>query len=456
MSKTHQILSSNFSDIKSLDCYIKSLIDIAMAEALTDAEIKVEDTASIDLQGTGKSATPLKAVALISPQPDNDIAVLPDGLYTSGLVKYGVVSGGEVTWTGGYGYHVSPAIYYINKVKFDQTITNPAGFDFVLTAPSPLYNRLDSFVLNNLGLTVVLAGAPSNNPALAPLNTATQLFLSCALVEVSNIGTAANRVAIATPVPGMEFIQTDDVRDAPAGKYYYANGRWNYLLLNPEQLVYAFEDFLLVGGNGVSTNRFFYAITGSATPTGLYANRPGAVVFSTAAINTGRVTLYAGSLNNSSGGLYFTGGACYFKCSTIDFPILSTVGEEFTIRVGLGFFGAGGLSADLDGGVYFEYNRLTSANWLLRTAKNAVRTTLDSLVPVATGTILFEIFVNAAATQADYYINDVLVGSVTPLAFPFVVFGSPIFQLMKSAGTTPRTITLDYIKAWQRLTVIRP
>jgi hypothetical protein len=302
----------------------------------------------------------------------------------------------------------------------------------------------------------VLAGAPSNNPALAPLNTATQLFLSCALVEVSNIGTAANRVAIATPVPGMEFIQTDDVRDAPAGKYYYANGRWNYLLLNPEQLVYAFEDFLLVGGNGVSTNRFFYAITGSATPTGLYANRPGAVVFSTAAINTGRVTLYAGSLNNSSGGLYFTGGACYFKCSTIDFPILSTVGEEFTIRVGLGFFGAGGLSADLDGGVYFEYNRLTSANWLLRTAKNAVRTTLDSLVPVATGTILFEIFVNAAATQADYYINDVLVGSVTPLAFPFVVFGSPIFQLMKSAGTTPRTITLDYIKAWQRLTVIRP
>lgn len=268
------------------------------------------------------------------------------------------------------------------------------------------------------------------------------------------VGTFAQRTAIASPGNGDQFLQTNDDRDSPAGFYYFLSPNWNYVPLNPEQLIRIFDDLFLIGGNGVAASNFLWSITGSATPTGLFNNTQGTVTLSTAASGTGRVTMYQGSLNNSATGLFFTGGFMYYKVFVVDFPTLSAVAEEYILRFGLGQFGGGGLGGDLDNGVYFEYNRLVSTFWTIRRAVAGVRSTAITTTPVATGTnLVFEITVNAAGTLAEYFLNGVSIGTVASVANS--MFGNPFFQIVKSAGVTPRVITLDYVKAFQRRTTTR-
>jgi len=265
-------------------------------------------------------------------------------------------------------------------------------------------------------------------------------------------GTFAERSGIVAR-NGDAFIQTDDARDSPSGLYYFVNTIWNYVPLNPEQLIYFYYEFFLTGGNNGLVGAYIWSITGLAQASESYANFSGTTIFSTGTSATGRCAVYFGNLNNTSNGIFITQGAAYYKCLSVDLPLLSTVGEEFIVRCGFSAYGAGGFGGDFDDGIYFEYNRLTSVNWLLRTARSGIRTTLDSGVPVATGQNLFEIFVSPTGSQADYYLNGTLIGSV--LLVGFNRFYIPVMQIVKSAGIVARTIVVDYIKAWQRRSVTR-
>jgi len=263
-------------------------------------------------------------------------------------------------------------------------------------------------------------------------------------------GTYADKVN-ATPVNGDEFFQTDDARDAPAAKYYYLNGRWNMIPPDREQFIMVFDDFHRIGAAGFVWE-FYYGVTGGVATPSYVAPISGTVLHANTGVSaTGRVILYQGSLNNAGSGFIFQTGAVYFKMFAPRFDNISTALEEFTLR-----FGLMGASApvDTDNGVYFEYDRLISPNWQLKTAKNGVRTSFVTTIPVAPGSHLFEIFVNELATQADYYINNVLAGSVALVVFNNVA--QPFFQIIKSVGTTLRGMYIDYIKSWQRLTTSRP
>lgn len=191
--------------------------------------------------------------------------------------------------------------------------------------------------------------------------------------------------------------------------------------------------------------------TASATTPG-DQNHPGLLRLATGTTATGRA-----AATDTMQGLLFGGGKMRFE-TVIQIPILSTAAEEFIIRAGFG----DSASADMTDGAYFEYDRLSSTNWRLKTANSGVRTTVDSGIAVATGYVKLRVEVNAAGTQADFYINDVLVtdGSPAPLTTNIPTgagrtFGVVAGAILKSAGLTNREAYLDTLYVDQELTTPR-
>jgi hypothetical protein len=118
------------------------------------------DSGTVEFSGSGTELDPLTAESLIAP------------------IQNGIISGGEVTWISGYTYSVSPAVYYINGVRYEfftpvQITLDPADLT---------NNRIDVFALTTDNTAVKITGIPSTNPEQPSINTATQLQTSFALV----------------------------------------------------------------------------------------------------------------------------------------------------------------------------------------------------------------------------------------------------------------------------------
>lgn len=104
----------------------------------------------------------------------------------------------------------------------------------------------------------------------------------------------------------------------------------------------------------------------SIVSTNVEANRPGVVQLSTGTTATGRASLALGSLST------FFGGGINTTEMSVRIPTLSTVAQEYSLRLGYGDLVTG---ADHVDGIYFEYDRLQSVNWRCKTANNSARTT---------------------------------------------------------------------------------
>jgi hypothetical protein len=153
-----------------------------MVNKFSNAELFTENTVTVSLGGDGSVNNPLFGDVNISLAPNNALTTNADGLYVPNTIKQGVVYGGVVTWLSGYTYNVSAAGYYINGVFYSSPST-----DITLSPADGTYNRIDTFIVDDQGTVSVLEGTPSDNPAQAPLDPATQLELSLALVEAGTI-----------------------------------------------------------------------------------------------------------------------------------------------------------------------------------------------------------------------------------------------------------------------------
>jgi hypothetical protein len=122
---------------------------------------------------------------------------------------------------------------------------------------------------------------------------------------------------------------------------------------------------------------------------------------------------------------------------------LSAALEAFRLQVGLGDQTAS--ATDQTNGVYFEHDQ-TTGNWKFCVADNgtAIRTT--STTAVVTGAwIDLKIMVNAAGNLAEFFVNDVLIGTHTtglPLAAGRNV--GFVIRANKTVGTTSRSFSCDY------------
>jgi len=261
--------------------------------------------------------------------------------------------------------------------------------------------------------------------------------------QSKTVGTFSTRIAL-SPVDGDEFFQTNSGRDAHPGKYYYLNGKWNAVRLEPERLFFDFNDFNSVAG--ANTVMGSYVVTGTITP----AN-PGAIRFSTGTTTTGRSVIYMGANGISNFWYDFDLGPAYCKIQMKDLSVLSTVGEEYILRLGISDQAAG---AQPNSGVFFEYNRLVSPNWRLVNAVNSgSRHETTTGIAVTTGAHTLEVFCSGTGGTSEWWLDGVSLGT-SPTFIPSTS-QYPFIQLVKSAGVTPVLIDFDYIKTWHYLNTSR-
>lgn len=167
---------------------------------------------------------------------------------------------------------------------------------------------------------------------------------------------------------------------------------------------------------------------------------------------TGRASL---TLNDSG---FIVGGGQTLCEWLVRVPVLSTVSEEYVVRIGINDT-ASGANLDAADGVYFVYDRLNSgANWLARTASSSIRTTADTGVAVvAGGWHKLRAVVNALGTSVDFYVDNMSVAVATITTNIPSGAGrraGALIRIDKTAGTTSTSLLMDYF--WLNKTFTTP
>ena len=177
------------------------------------------------------------------------------------------------------------------------------------------------------------------------------------------------------------------------------------------------------------------------------ANRIGLVRTTTGTTATGR-----SYVNASASSIRLGGGTWVFE-TYVNITTLSTSAERYQSL--FGFFDTYTAANQVDG-VYILYDEggastgsTASANWQLVTASNSTRTFSTSSTAVAAATwVKLRVEINAAGTRADFFVNDTNIGNITtniPTASGRELgFG---WGMIKSVGTTARTLDVDYVLA---------
>lgn len=206
----------------------------------------------------------------------------------------------------------------------------------------------------------------------------------------------------------------------------------------------AFADLGVLTGADIN-EMYTFAVSGSgavatwAAFLQAEAGHPGTVTVQTGSTNAGSAAIFAlfGLNANSRGRPKYGGGVIRLKY-IFQIIQLSTAGEEFKVRVG---------SIDNGlvptGGMWFEYDRVTSVNWRIKTVTGTHVTT--SSVAVTAGVYhLAEIVISANAQTIEFFMDGVSLGSFTDAGFIADAARSACFAIEKTAGTTTRALTADY------------
>lgn len=177
---------------------------------------------------------------------------------------------------------------------------------------------------------------------------------------------------------------------------------------------------------------------------------------------TGTTATGRTAMRLSSSAIRFSGGTYFFE-TMVRVPTLSTSAERFQFIVG---FADTETAANQVDGAYFLYDEggvstgsTAAAYWQTVTVSNSSRTFNTSLTQTtvtANQWYRLGIEVNATGTSVAFYINGSLVATHTatiPTASGRET--SVMSLLIKSVGTTSRTVDVDYINAVAELTTAR-
>lgn len=182
---------------------------------------------------------------------------------------------------------------------------------------------------------------------------------------------------------------------------------------------------------------------------GVQSNRYGIASLETGTNTTGRANIISPVSDQIVPGF----GRLSF-CAVIRTPSsLSDATNRYGIKVGMGTV----QTAITDGsGIHFRYrDNVNSGKWQAYTVDNAGTPTQTDLgVTVAAGTwYTLEAFVNADATRTTYVIDGVTVANVDlSLQSGTTVYMGMNAMIVKAAGTTSRTMHIDYMEFRQAVT----
>lgn len=188
-----------------------------------------------------------------------------------------------------------------------------------------------------------------------------------------------------------------------------------------------------------------------AAPTS--SNRPGVIQLSTSTSSTANPN----AIDNLSM-MYLGGGAVAIEFGLRLNTAVPDVTDDYDVWFGLGDTTSGFAQTD---GVYFFLDRTTHAtDWQIAVAKAGSRTTGGTGVAASNGTWRrFRIEVNADATSVAFYIDGTQV-SGSPLTGANIPNTSSnllgkIMAMVKTAGTSARTVQVDYVELTQAFTTPR-
>lgn len=173
------------------------------------------------------------------------------------------------------------------------------------------------------------------------------------------------------------------------------------------------------------------------------AGHTGVVTLPTGTTNTGQIGLRNGNLSTFTQ----SDGALFFDTS-IKLSAVGDVTDTYTVRAGFG------LGTNSDGSDIAEFQYLYSANggrWQIITAHSSVQTVADcggSTVAAATYYRL-TIISNSANTSYAFYLNGTQCSNSPITTHLPTVANSAIVSITKSAGTTSRSMGVDWLHVMQ-------
>lgn len=208
------------------------------------------------------------------------------------------------------------------------------------------------------------------------------------------------------------------------------------------------------GYGATATDEHIWSVSGTGAANSQNAvadpgGHPGVMQSQTGTTTTGR----AGLQGNVGTNVLLGNGAVRYDCA-VRIPTLSDGTETFNVRAGL----LDSVSAESVDGCHFRYTHgENGGNWTLVTRSNSVETAANSNVAVVANTwYRLTVEVNAAGTSVTFYVNGTACGTITTniptAAGRQTGWGHGI---IKSAGTTSRSLDVDYWEVEQLFTTPR-
>jgi hypothetical protein len=189
-----------------------------------------------------------------------------------------------------------------------------------------------------------------------------------------------------------------------------------------------------------------YSNGGAALPTG--ARRAG-----TNNVHPGVWTMFVGTsgtsicsiANNNLSYAFQIGFGSFVYETMVNLARLSTAADEYVNTYGLVQATYGAVATN---GIFFEYDRTNSLNWIAVTVAGGVRTEIDSGVAASDSASVwpkFKFTINAAATSVEFFVNDVSIGTSTTNIFTGECqFRFLVLQTARTAYTGV-TAHIDYV-----------
>lgn len=223
----------------------------------------------------------------------------------------------------------------------------------------------------------------------------------------------------------------------------------NVLWGNPASIVYVYDEWL--DQNGIYNSGTTVANAGTAGQNTSTASNVGLLTLGTG-VNTNGASALRFAIN---GTLFQFGGGITTLDMYCQLSALSDGTNTYTTSIGFGTNST--TTSDPSNGAFFQYtNGTNSGQWIIRTVKAGSATSANTTTAADTNYHRYTITCNAAGTSLAFYIDGVQVtGSPLSTNIPTTAAFSLVCNIIKSAGTTARSINLDYTKYVQVLTTTR-
>ena len=275
------------------------------------------------------------------------------------------------------------------------------------------------------------------------------------------IDSTNNRAYIGNPTAdstGFLLVQdakntTGDPTGVNGGSYYnsnaasnkfrcYENGAWRDCVDERRTSYNYSNDFMTINNDdGLNIAAAGTGATRSVTTVGSVAGHPGILTFSTGTTATGSVRV----LSTATAGILLGNSSEWRYDATVRIPTLSVLAQRFSFRAG--FIDSG--TAESVDGCFFRYSdNINTAMWQGVCRNNNVESVCNTTITVgANAWYALRLVVNSAGTSADFITDGVsrcqVAANIPTGAGRGTAFGA---MVLKSAGTTARTIDADYIE----------